>query len=182
MALQRHGDKGRAGAQGQRIVQRRRQFAKLMHSASSRDGVLRKRERGARAVRARQLRGRFAHAHYRFQKRPLLVPFRCDLIAHCQVYLSVPFHSIPVQSIPVHRIYTPEINALSVNTDDHTTSCIVHFPAVCTCIPHVIKTLPEWTCRSFFCMLVMQYIQRCGGLMRPVWGSYYLRYKRIMQD
>ena len=46
MALERHGGEERAGAQGQRIVQR--QFAKLMYSASSRDGAqrARKRERG----------------------------------------------------------------------------------------------------------------------------------------
>ena len=42
VALERHGDEGRAGAQEQRIVQRG--FAKLMYSANSRDGALRKRE------------------------------------------------------------------------------------------------------------------------------------------
>ena len=50
------------------------------YSASSRDGALCKRDRG-RGGHFCGLRGRFAHAHYRFRKRALLVPFRCDLIA-----------------------------------------------------------------------------------------------------
>ena len=68
---------GRASTQ--RIVQR--DFAHFSWrwnkcSASSLDGALSKRDRG----RFRGLRGRFAHAHYRFRKRALLVPSRCDLI------------------------------------------------------------------------------------------------------
>ena len=81
-----------SGAQGQRIVQRG--FANLMYSASSRDGALCKRERGdeeraccmlqerrdGRECQSAiwQLRGAFAHAHYRFQKSTLLVLFWCD--------------------------------------------------------------------------------------------------------
>ena len=52
------GDEGRAGAQGQRIVQRG--FAKLMHSTSSRDGVLRKRERGDEGRAGAQERARMS--------------------------------------------------------------------------------------------------------------------------
>ena len=82
VALELYGDKGRVGAQGQHIVQRR--FAKLMYSASSRDG----------AMQARSARY-FAHAHYRFRKWALLVPFRCELIATQRCVLSSPTTTAP---------------------------------------------------------------------------------------
>ena len=110
VALERYGNKGRAGAQGQHIVQRR--FAKLMYSASSRDG----------ATQARgQLRGSFAHAHYRFRKRVLLVPFRCNLIATQRCVLSV--SSSPTTTAPSSCTYLCLLcklyNPIVVNRLDH---------------------------------------------------------------
>ena len=48
------------------------------------------------------------------------------------------------------------------NTGDHTTSCYVHFPSVC--IPLCHKNCARVrVARPSLRVLVMQYIQRCGG-------------------
>ena len=49
---------------------------------------------------------------------------------------------------------------ISVNTGDHTTSCCVHFPSVS--IPLCHKNCAR-VARPSLHVLVMQYIQRCGG-------------------
>ena len=53
-----------------------------------------------------------------------------------------------------------KISALSANTGDHTTSCYVHYPVVC--IPLCHKSSAR-VARPSLRVLMMQYIQRCGG-------------------
>ena len=107
----RYASASRVGrASTQRIVQR--DFAHFSwrwnkRSASSLDGALRKRDRGWDG-RFCGLRGRFAHAHYRFRKRALLVPSRCDLIPGTKV--SFPLVRPPKQQ---RCVCTREINRLA---------------------------------------------------------------------
>ena len=82
----------RSSARGSSFVQRRIPIAgaKGQRTALNRYSASSRAVRVRRAMQARSrvgaggfcgLRGRFAHAHYRFRKRALLVPFRCDSIA-----------------------------------------------------------------------------------------------------
>ena len=95
-------------------------------SASSLDGALRKGKRaglelcefaGWRAMQyaiaggegVLRFAGEFAHAHYQFRKRALLVPFRCDLIA--RIWQST------IAKIMLSTNHSPFLEAAAVSED-----------------------------------------------------------------
>ena len=73
--------------------------------------------------------------------------------------LNAPGVEIKVWLSKLVRVWS-KINALSADTGDHTTSCYAHIPA--RCIPLCHKNCAR-VARPSLCMLVMQYIQCCGG-------------------